>query len=473
MNQRMQILSKGELAKIHEATLRVLKETGIAFKSDEALNIFKKHGVKVVDETVYLDAKTVEKALESAPGEFRLNARESSKSVTIGGDSIVLIPGYGTCNMISVTGEMRKPTCKDYDNFCKLVQTSDVINMNGCLMVEPEDIDPNFSHLHMIHSNILLCDKPFVGSSVSAKAARESIEMAGIAWGSENAIENKPVMISIISSLSPLQYSEEMAGALIEYAKKGQANMVGGLLMAGSTAPVGIPSTIVLQNAEFLAGIVLAQLVQPGNPVVYGGTSTITDMKTGAPAVGAPELSIIQNAQAQIAKMYQLPCRGSGGISDSYIPDAQAAIESSLALSTTLRSGSHFILHAAGILGSYLAMSYEKFIIDEEIIGMLLRMFKPMDFSDEEIDLETIQSVGIGGEYLTHPKTFKKFRKEYYLPNLLQRQNYDQWVNSGKKMIHEVAAEKYSLRMESYQKPDISPDIASDLSHYVEKRMPN
>lgn len=473
MNQRMQVLSGADLARIHEVTLRVLKEVGIAFKSEKALEIFKKHGVKVVDETVYLDGKTIEKALESAPAEFKLEARNPSKTVTIGGDNIVLIPGYGACNMISATGDMRKPICEDYDNFCKLVQTSDIINMNGCLMVEPEDIDPNFSHLHMMRSNILLCDKPFVGSSVSVKAAQESIQMAGITWGSEDVIKNKPVMIAIISSLSPLQYSEEMAGALIEYAKKGQANMVGGLLMAGSTAPVEIPSTIVLQNAEFLAGIVLAQLVQPGNPVVYGGTSTITDMRTGAPAVGAPELSIIQNAQVQIAKMYQLPCRGSGGISDSYIPDAQAAIESSLALGTTLRSGSHFILHAAGILGSYLAMSYEKFIIDEEIIGMLLRMFTPMAFSDEEIDLETIQSVGIGGEYLTHPKTFKKFRKEYYMPNLLQRQNYDSWVNSGKKLIHEVATDKYKLRLASYQKPDISPDIASDLKNFVDKRMPN
>jgi trimethylamine---corrinoid protein Co-methyltransferase len=473
MNQRMQELSKAELTKIHEATLWILKEVGIAFKEDEALAIFKKHGVKVEGEVVYLDSKTVEKALETVPTEFVMEARNPSKSITIGGDHITLIPGYGSCNMISATGEMRKPICDDYDNFCKLVQTSNVINMNGCLMVEPDDIDPNHSHLHMIRSNILLCDKPFVGSSVSAKAAKESFQMAGITWGSEDSIKNKPVMIAIISSLSPLQYSAEMAGALIEYTKNGQANMIGGLLMAGSTAPVEVPSTIVLQNAEFLAGIVLAQLVQPGNPIVYGGTSTITDMKTGAPAVGAPELSMIQNAQVQIAKMYQIPCRGSGGISDSYIPDAQAAIESSMALGTTLRSGSNFILHAAGILGSYLAMSYEKFIIDEEIIGMLLRMFQPLMFSDEEIDLETIKSVGIGGEFLTHPKTFKKFRKEYYLPELLQRKNYDVWVNSGKKLIHEIAAEKYKLRIASYQKPDISSDTESDLKRYVAERMLN
>ena len=467
MNQRMQILSKEELAKIHEATLWILKEVGIAFKENEALAIFKKHGVKIDGEVVYLDKKTIEKALESAPSEFILEARNASKSVTIGGDHIALLPGYGTCNIISATGEMRTPKCEDYDNFCKLVQTSKVINMNGCLMVEPDDIDPNHSHLHMILSNILLCDKPFVGSSVSRQAAQDSLHLAEIAWGGEAAIKDNPVMISIISSLSPLQYSSEMAGALIEYAKKGQANMVGGLLMAGATAPVEISNTIVLQNAEFLAGIVLTQLINPGSPVVYGGTSTITDMKTGAPAVGAPELSMIQNAQVQIAKMYHLPCRGSGGISDSYAADAQAALESSLALSTTLRSGSNFILHAAGILGSYLAMSYEKFLIDEEILGMLLRMFKPMEFSDKEIDLETIKNVGIGGEYLTHPKTFKKFRDEYYMPELIQRQSYDAWENSGKKHIHEIAAEKLKTRMESYEKPDIAPDIESKLKNYV------
>lgn len=339
--------------------------------------------------------------------------------------------------------------------------------MNGCLMVDPRDIDPLESHRYMLRSNILLCDKPFIGSSVSREAARDSFHMAGMAWGGTDQLKDKAVMIAIINSLSPLQYSSEMAGSIIEYAKNGQANMLGGMVMAGATGPVQLPGTIVLQNAEFLSGVVLAQLTRPGAPCVYGGTSTITDMRTGQPSVGAPEQMILQNAQVQIAKYYKLPCRGSGGISDGFIPDGQAAMESAMALVTTLRSGSNFIIQSAGILGAYLMMSYEKFIMDEEILARILRMFNPLDFSNDQINLDTIQSVGIGNEYLTHPTTFKHFKKEYYVSNLTRCQSHDAWVKSGKKAIHEVATKKVADRIEAYERPDIPPDIEADLNKYT------
>jgi trimethylamine---corrinoid protein Co-methyltransferase len=200
---------------------------------------------------------------------------------------------------------------------------------------------------------------------------------------------------------------------------------------------------------------------------VYGGTSTITDMRTGLPSVGAPEQMILQNAQVQIAKNHNLPCRGSGGISDGFIPDGQAAMESAMALVTTLRSGSNFIIQSAGSLGAYLMMSYEKFIMDEEILARILRMFKPLDFSDDQINLDTIQSVGIGNEYLTHPTTLKHFKKEYYVSNLTRRQSYDAWVKSGKKTIHEVATQKVAERIDAFERPDIPPDIEADLNKYV------
>ena len=467
MNERMQVLDQSELTRIHDATLAVFKETGVRFQDEEAVEIFKRHGVKTDQDVVFIDSKTLESALESAPSQFTLEGREPSKSVTIGGDHMALAPGYGSCHILSASGEMRDPTCEDYDNFCKLVHTSDILNMNGCLMVDPRDIDPLTSHRYMIRSNILLCDKPFFGSSVSREAARDSFHMAGMAWGGSDQLKDKAVMIAIINSLSPLQYSSEMAGAIIEYAKNGQANMLGGMVMAGATGPVQLPGTVVLQNAEFLSGVVLAQLTRPGAPCVYGGTSTITDMRTGLPLVGAPEQMILQNAQAQVAKYYNLPCRGSGGISDGFIPDGQAAMESSMALMNTLRSGSNFIIQSAGILSAYLMMSYEKFIMDEEILARILRMFKPLDFSDEQINLETIRSVGIGNEYLTHPTTFKHFKKEYYVSGLTRRQSHDAWVNSGKKAIHEVATQKVAERIGAYEKPDISPEIEADLNQYA------
>ncbi len=467
MNSRIQHFTNDQLDRIHEATLKIWSEIGVAFKDEEALEIFKKNGVKVDGQVVFLDKKTFERAMASAPSEFVLHARNPEKNVTIGGPHIALTPGYGCPFIITADGEKKPPQLKDYENLCKLVHTSPYVNLTGNLMVEPSDVPARFSHLHMLLSNILLCDKPFVGSAVSRQAAVDTCRMASIAWGGEN-LEDKPVTVSIISSLSPLQYSSEMAGALIEYAKQGQANMVGGLMMAGSTGPVRLPGLITLQNAEFLAGIVLAQLIRPGVPVIYGGTSSITDMRRGALSVGAPELSIVQNAQAQMAQYYGIPCRGSGGISDSLAPDAQASLESAIALNTTLRSGSNFILHAVGILGAYIGMSYEKFLIDEEICGMLLRLYQSMEISDETIDVETIKQVGIAGEYLTHPTTFKHCRTEFFQPSLAKRMDHGAWTAGGRKWIHEIAADRLAERLGRYQRPEIDAGIETELCSYVE-----
>jgi len=470
MFDRMGALSEEELNKLHSATMEIFGDVGVAFREPEALKIFKKHGVKVDGDKVFLTEGHVAKALETVPAKFTISARDPEKSVVVGGDKPVFVPGYGPAFMITETGDMRRPVLEDYNNLCKLVQTSKYIDVNGCLMVDPSDVSPETAHLDMLFSNIVLCDKPFLGSTASRQAARESIEMAGMGWGGFNNIKDKPVMISIISSLSPLQFSNDQAGALIEYSRHGQVSMIGLLMMAGSTGPVTLPGLMAVQNAEMLAGVVLTQLVKARAPVIYGGTSSITDMRMGDLAVGAPEMPMIQHMQVQMAKFYGVPCRGSGSISDAHFPDMQAGIESALALSTTIRSGADFILHACGILGSYLAMSYEKFIIDEELCGMLLKMIKPVDISDESIDLATIKEVGIGGEYLTHPRTFERCRTEFFIPDLMNRQNYENWSLSGKKRLDEVATDMVSKRLAAYEKPEIDPDIEKELAQYVADR---
>ncbi len=360
MYERMQILTEADQSKIHLATMDILRDIGINFYGSEAIEIFKRHGFKVDGNTVHIDENQIRNALASVPPLIQINARNPEQNITIGDGHLVIAPGYGASIMITRDREQRSAVMADYDNFCKLVQTSQTIGMNGCLMVVPSDRPSRIAHLDMIASNILLCDKPFLGSSLSRQAAVDSIEMAGFAWGGRNEIKNKPVMIAIISSLSPLQYSAEMCGALIEYARQGQVNMIGLLMMAGATGPVTLPGLLALQNAEMLAGVTLTQLVNPGAPVIYGSTSTVTNMRTGGLSIGAPELSMIQNATIQMGKFYGLPCRGSGGLTDAQYPDMQAGIESTLALTTTVMSGAIFILHGCGILGSYLAMSYQK-----------------------------------------------------------------------------------------------------------------
>jgi trimethylamine--corrinoid protein Co-methyltransferase len=435
MQEEMQILSDKCLNRLHDASMEILRGVGVAFHDPEALEVFKKHGAKVSGNAVFLDESHVTKALETAPSQFTITARDPKKSVRIGKKDSVLVPAYGAPFMVTETGEQREATMEDYNNFCKLVQTSKYINMNGFMMVEPLDIPPETAHLDM-----------------------------------QEKIRDKPVMMPLINPLSPLQYSSEMAGALVEFARHGQPLLVADLVMAGSSGPMTLEGLLALQSAEILAGITLAQLITPGVGVVYGGILCPMDMRTGVPSIGAPEVSRTIPATAQLAKFYGLPSRGGGGLTDAHIPDMQAGIESTLVLTTAARYGINFILHACGILGSFIAMSYEKFIADEEIWGMILRSLEPVKIADEAIDLETIKQVGIGGEYLTHPETLERCRTEFFLPELLNRKNFTDWKSSGKKRLDETARNILAKRLIAYKKPDIDPEVERALSEYVDKR---
>jgi len=471
MEDRMQTFSHADMNAIHRASMELLQSTGIAFNDPEAVEIFKKHGFRTDDRIVFFTESQVLGALKTAPSRFTVKARNPEKTVHIGGDDFVFAPGYGAPFIALPGGGQREATLADYDDFCKLVQTSRHINMNGFMMVEPSDVPSETAHLDMLFSSIVLCDKPFMGSPVSRQGARDCLEMAAIVWGGQDALAKQgPVTVSLINSLSPLQFSDEMAASLIELARGGQACVIASLIMAGSSGPVTLGGVLALQNAEILAGLTLAQLVQPGVPVVYGSTSSAMDMKTGGLSIGCPELSQMVSATAQMARFYNLPCRGGGGLTDSHVPDAQAAAESALALTTAVRNGVHFILHAAGILGSYIAMSYEKFLIDEEMCGYARKLIRPIDVSETALDVEMIRSVGIGGQYLTQPKTFRLCRSEFYLTDFMNRQNHAGWKGAGARRLDDAATDRLARRLAAFQKPDIAPDIEKGLMDFVNRR---
>lgn len=470
MYDRMHTFTTDQMTRIHDASMALLSGVGVAFNEREALEIFASNGFKVDGKKVFMTEAQVRKALDTAPARFIVTARNPEKSVALGEDDFVLVPGYGAPFIALPDGSQREATMADYDNFCKLVQTSTTLDMNGFMMVEPGDVAPDTAHLDMMFSNIVLCDKPFMGSPVSKQGARDCVEMATILWGGKDKLaEAGPVSVSLINSLSPLQFSEEMAGSLIELARANQACVIASLIMAGSSGPVTLAGVLALQNAEILAGIALAQLVNPGAPVIYGSTSSAMDMRSGGLSIGCPELSMVVSATAQMARFYHLPSRSGGGLTDAHSPDGQAAAESALALSTAARNGINFILHAAGILGSYIAMSFEKFMIDEEVGGIVRRLTRPIDFTDEAIDVEMIKTVGIGGQYLTQPKTFKLCRTEFYTTHFFNRQNHAGWKAAGSRRIDQVAADMLSRRLAAYEKPPIDPDVETALAAFVAK----
>ena len=228
--------------------------------------------------------------------------------------------------------------------------------------------------------------------------------------------------------------------------------------------------SLALQNAEILAGLTLAQLVRPGTPAVYGSASAPIDMMTGALAIGSPELSIVVSATTQMARFYNLPSRCGGGLTDAHLPDAHAAMESAFSLLAAVQNGVNFVLHACGILSSYMCMSYTKFVLDEEALAMIKRMMVPVEVSDETLNLSSIKAVGIGGHFLTQPKTIDRCWKEFFIPDLMKRKNFTRWQEAGSRRIDEIYSYSVDQRLSEYRRPDLDSSAASELSEFVAAR---
>ena len=360
MCDRMQVFTPDELNLIHNTSMDILMDAGVRFIADEALEMFRHHGFRTDGTRVFFTEKNVTRALETVPPRFTIRARNPVYNVSMGEDDFVFLPTGGAPNVVSFTGKWRPATLADYQACCKLVQTSDQLDMNGWLMVQPTDIPPQVAHLDMLFADIAMCDKAYVGTATSRQAARDCLEMAALVWGGKDNLKQHPVMATIVNPTSPLKYSLEEAESIIDMAHLRQPLVITNLVMAGTSGPVSLPGSLALANAEILAGLVLSQLAGPGTPVVYGSVSAPADMRTVISAVGAPEAVVLASAITQLAKFYQLPCCTGGMLTNAHCPDAQAASEGTLMMSTAVRNGANFIAHACGQLGSYISMSFEK-----------------------------------------------------------------------------------------------------------------
>jgi trimethylamine--corrinoid protein Co-methyltransferase len=458
------ILSEAE--RIHEASLVLLESVGVVFHSPMALEIFTRQGFKTEGKTVYFLANQVEEVIGSAPARFTLFARNPEKSLKIGGGDVAFAPGYGAPFVMTDAMTRRRATLEDYINFCKLAHTSNVINVTGFLCVDPSDLPPESYHLDMLFHGLILSDQPFMGSPLSALAARDAVEMAGIAFGRRDS----PVMVSIINSLQPLQFSLEMTESLIIFARHNQPVIVMGGGIMGATAPLKISGLLCMQNAVVLAGIVLTQLVNPGCPVIYGVGGSPMDMQSGTYTIGGPELSRAVRIGAAMAKHYGLPCRGGGAITDSHQLDFQAGAQSAFSIEQSLSGSIDFIVHSCGILSSYMAMSYEKFMADEDLCRHALYLKKSLDLSELDLEVEAIKEVGIGGQFLTQERTIRFCRTEPFRSPLMNRLPFEKWENLKNRTILEKASALARERLECYQQPPIEESIVRDLSDYIKAR---
>jgi trimethylamine--corrinoid protein Co-methyltransferase len=405
--------------------------------------------------------------LKSVPKQFTIHARNPERSVTIGDGEPVFAPGYGAPFLVDFEEGKRVPTMDDYHNLVKLAHALPNQDLSGHLLVEPGDVPSSTAHLQMLHAHMIHSDKPFIGSAAGQVGARHTMQMAEILFG--ESLGDRPVTISLINSLSPLGYSTEMLEALVEYARQRQPVVLAALAMAGSTGPITLAGTLAMQNAELLAGVVLTQLISAGAPVVYGSTSTNIDMRSGALAIGSPELSQMIAAHVQLARYYGLPSRSGGALTDASCPDAQAGFESMLSLATTVGNGVDFVLHAAGILSSYLAFSYEKFVLDDEMCGMVRRFQRGIDVTPESLAYDAIAEVGPGGNFLMQEQTVVRCHTEFWQPALGDRSGLEAWMAGGRQDAVARAHDRWRQLVSDHDDPPLDAATGGRLKSFVGK----
>ncbi len=459
-------LSEGELEKIHQATLTVLEKNGVAFHSEEARDILKKGGAKVEGETVYFPPKMVMEQVANAPDEFTLHARNPEKNVVIGGNNTVHAPGYGSPYVMDyVQNERRGATFEDYVAFTKLAGHSKTLDVVGGVLVEPNDIEDHIRHAKMFHAAVKYTDKCLMGSAMGGKKAQESLEMAGILFGGVDKVKKNPALISLINTNSPLEFDPRMLEALMVYARNNQPVIIAALAMTGTTSAVTLAGSLVQHNAEILSGVVLAQLINPGTPVAFGSASSVVDMRTGNLAIGSPESVKMFSVIAQLARYYGLPSRGGGSLTDALIPDSQSGYESMMVLLLNVVSGINFMLHSVGLLENYMTMSYEKFVIDDEMLGMVKSYCQGFPIDEETLAVDTIINVGSGGNYIADTHTFNHM-KDMRIPFISARENY-----AGVKELTDTAqrAHEYCKSvLQDYQAPPLDEKIEAELNKYIE-----
>ncbi|MDH3379248.1 MAG: trimethylamine methyltransferase family protein [Gammaproteobacteria bacterium] len=468
----LEIISSDELESIHLASLKVLSEHGLSFTLPEARAILHTAGAVVVDGSpmVKFDPDLIMESIAKAPSRFVLHARNPVHNLNLGDNYITFCTVSSPPNSTDLARGRRLGTAADFSDFLRLTQMVNVAQIIGGHPVEPTDIPVPVRHLHTTRSMLTLTDKSFRLYSLSRQRVLDVLEMVRIARNlDDDGLRNEPSVFASINPNSPRHYDDAMLWGMIECAQASQPLFITPFTLAGAMAPVSLAGALTLQNAEALAGIAFVQIVRPGTPVVYGGMTSNIDMRSGSPAFGTPETVKCTLIGGQLARRYGLPYRSSNA-NASNAPDVQAVYESQMSLWASLLSHANFVFHSFGWLEGGLAASFEKFIIDAEMVQGLMEVLRPVSVTPEELAVEAIGEVEPGGHFFGNPHTIARFENAFYHPFLSDWRNYETWDEGGALDATHRAQKIYQSLLKSYDEPPMNPARREALDEFVAHR---
>ena len=469
-----EIATEEQLALIHDKSMQILEEGGIAFYYEPALKILREHGVRVdEDQVAYFDRDLLMEYVKKAPSQFTWGARNPARNVEIGGNSVCFAPVAGPPYVHDVKRGRRDGTRQDQINFIKLAQAGKYIHTTGTETCAMTDVAIEHRHLYLVYDHFKYGDKPVMGQYGIGLMADDSVGMAEVVFGKER-LEAGPVLHGIINVSSPRRLDDRMLSTAISFASRNQIIDVTPFILSGAMGPVSILGTVAQLNAEVLSGIAFLQMVREGAPAVYGSFQAILDLQSGAPVFGAPESQLALYLSGQLARYYDIPFRAAGAYASSKVADTQGGIEGVMSMFPSLMTRPNFVLHSAGWLESGLTAGYEKFVIDHEMLGMYIRYMQGVSWDDDEWAMDSIiRDVPPGGHHLGTQYTMDRFRTAFYRAELFDYDSAETWQANGG---HETQARAYNkwnqMLNEEYEQPLLDPAIDEALLDYIERRKP-
>lgn len=466
----IRVLSDDHIEAIHLAALRLLSEQGMRVLNARAIDHFRRAGARVLGDMVYLDPGLVSERLATVPPTFTIAARNRAKDLRFGGTDMVFASVGGPAYVMDLDRGRRDGTLADMQDFLRLCQSLNVIQQESGGPLEPMDLPAATRHLDLYLSQITLLDKSWQLNALGHERTMDGIHMAALSMGwSLDDLARQPMMMGVINTNSPRQLDDPMSQGLIALAEHGQVAIVTPFTLAGAMAPVSLAGALVLQHAEAMFGITLTQIVRPGVPVMYGGFTSNVDMKTGAPAFGTPEYAKAAQASGQLARRIGVPFRSSN-VTAANALDAQAAYEAQMSLWGCLMGGAHLVIHGAGWMHGGLTASFEKLILDAEMLGMMQAYFTPITITDEALSLEAIAEAGVGGHFFGTAQTMAQYETAFHAPMLSNGDNYPTWVERGRQEAPARANQIWKELLAQYEAPALDPAIREALEAYAAHR---
>jgi len=452
------VLTEESISKVHQTAMQVIEEVGFEVQSDTALELFARAGAIVDREKhlVRLNESRVKELIDAAPSEIRLCGQDEAHDIILGGRRVYAGTG-GTALYVydPNVNQTRLASMEDLRCIAGLVDKLDNIHL-FMLPTYPNELPVEQVDVNRFFAGLDNTTKHVMGGVYTLEGVKNVIRMAEIVAGSAQALRQRPLISMIACIISPLRIDKTYGDLLVTIARNGIPVACPAEPLCGATSPVTLAGNLVVQTVDSLMGVMLTQITNPGTPVILGSVATSTDLRNLRYLAGSIEMGLLNAAGAQMAQFYQLPFYATGGMTDSKTLDAQCGYESALTALLCALSGANFIHDAAGLMEFAMTVCYEKYVIDNEMLGMVMRAVDGIKVDDDTLAFDLIKQVGPGGNFVAARHTRRFMRGEHYQPTLSDRDSREDWEAGGRKTTWERAAEKVKelLANRRYSLPD-------------------